>query len=138
MSVKEGIKMNWNLFRKRRQPEYLAVIEGTFHDEWRNLQYKLSELSIPEGTTVVNDGVYDYIFYGRSEDFQTVQIVESSESPVLTTKSLISSDDVILERPRAVYTKDGRVFVEKNMLSDAAYLETIPEMLYTTRENLLN
>ncbi len=125
--------------------EFNAVIEGTYHDEWSNLNYKIALLGVSEGVALLNDSIYKYKFYGITEDFQKIQKINYEIGNLETKIDFLGFCDGvalpyfggipnILERPRTVCTKDGRVFIEEHMLSDKAYLETVPSIIKNVGE----
>jgi len=128
-----------------KKEEFNAVIEGTYHDDWTQLHYKLAHIQVPEDTGVINDGMYKYHFYGKTTDFQSVQPI-NGEAKGLEAKIdlLCFSPGVvlpysggtpnILERPRTVCTKDGRIFIDESMLDNEDYLGVIPSMVQNAGE----
>ena len=118
-----------------------AVIEGSFQEGWKTLHYKIAELQIPTDTNLLNDGQYQYRLFGRTEDFQTI-IQFSGKGNILETRleSLSYCNGIILpiessvleydlERPRAVCMRDGRIFVDNDMLDDKLYLDAFQKIV---------
>ncbi|MBI2110464.1 hypothetical protein HYT51_01665 [Candidatus Woesearchaeota archaeon] len=134
----------WPLPKKERK-NFNAVVEGTYHDEWRNLNYKLTQIEVPEDTAVLNDGIYKYKLHGRTGDFKNVQIV-NGESGGLETKidflgfceGVVLPYDGgipnILERPRAVCMRDGRIYVDEHLATYESYVDAISSVVKTAGE----
>lgn len=121
-----------------------TVIEGTFQDEWYSLHYKIALLNIPEDVSVLDEGEYKnkYRLYGRTEDFKNIQQVmveEKNGSELKLDCGLWVCSGVvlpyvggipgILDRPRTVCTRDGRIFIEEDMIKNSIYLNVLPEIL---------
>lgn len=51
--------------------QFNAVIEGSYPSPWKDLFFKLANLSVPPEAGKVNDGTYTYLVVG-STDFRTV------------------------------------------------------------------
>jgi len=105
-----------------------AVIEGTFHDEWTRFNYKIVQIDVPVRTSVINDVTYKYglAAVARTKDFQSViETSEIAEEREVKIDSLGFCNGVVLpyrggipnllERPRTVFMRDGRIFVERHM-----------------------
>jgi hypothetical protein len=139
-----------NFIRKEEIVGFNSVIEGSYHDEWTTLNYKLADLNLQEDDAIINDGTYKYLFFGRTADFKSVDRILPLPENCLEIKidSLSFGSGIvlpfrggipnILERPRAISFKDGRIFIESNMISDARYLKAIPEILKTASELFAN
>jgi hypothetical protein len=121
------------------QGGFNAVIEGTFHDDWRNFHYKLARLDVPTGTTVINDGVYKYRFHLTSSDGRIIDRTRPPGSVEATTDFLGFCPGVVLpyrggtfsnhlERPRTVIMGDGRMFIEREMGKDVDYVKVAEEV----------
>ena len=119
------------LFSKKERKEFNAVIEGTYHDNWSNLNYKITQIEVPENTAVLNDGTYKYKLHGRTDDFENVQRV-NGEAGDLEAK--IDFLGFILERPRTVCMRDGRIFVDDHMITNKAYLDAVSSVVKTAGE----
>lgn len=118
----------WSIIRKLK---FNAVIEGTNQDEWSSLQYVTRRIKIPSNTTVVNDENYQFCLYGRTSDFQTVKPIRESTE---TLETKISPLVFTLERPRAICTRDGRIYVDRMMLKDKAYICALDTIVQTAKE----
>ncbi len=132
-------------FAKRERKDFSAVVEGTYHDEWRNLNYKITQIEVPENTTVLNDGAYKYKLHGRTDDFKNVQRVNEEtgdlearidflgfcKGVVLPYQGGIPN---ILERPRAICMRDGRVYIDEHLITDESYLSTVSSIVETAGE----
>jgi len=130
--------------------DFNAIIEGTYADEWRRHNLKITLLDIPKNTISLNDETYMYHLYGRTEDFKSIQrgVLEdgSSERDIVrkNIESLSWCPGIvlpyrggipnILERPRAVFMEDGRIFVEGNMVKDGLYLESLNKLVLQAGE----
>lgn len=118
----------WSIIRKLK---FNAVIEGTNQDEWSSLQYATRKMRIPSNTTVINDENYQFCLYGRTSDFQTVEPLEKS---IETLETKINPLVFALERPRAICMRDGRVYVDKTMTKDEAYIRALDKIVQTAKE----
>jgi len=92
-----------------------AVIEGTFHDEVCKYHLKLASLLIPEGVSVVDDGVYKYRILGRAADFKEIKEVKYEGDKQTNIKPLIFAGSAVVEKPRMFCLGDGRIFVEESI-----------------------
>ena len=129
----------------KRKNDFNAVVEGTYHDQWITLNFKITRIEIPENTAVLNDGVYKYRLHGRTDDFEHVQRVNGEsgdleakinflglyEGFVLPYKGGILN---ILERPRTVCMRDGRVYIDEDMAIDKFYLSAVPSIVKAAGE----
>jgi len=52
---------------KEEKEIFNAVIEGAYHDLWTDLNYKIAQLEVPEEVSVLNDGTYRYLLYGKTD-----------------------------------------------------------------------
>jgi hypothetical protein len=132
-------------FTKKERKDFNAVIEGTYHGELRNLNYKLVQLQIPEDAAILNDGIYRYKLHGKTEDFESIQKVNDGvgglevtidflgfcEGVVLPYKGGILK---ILEIPRTVCMRDGKVFIGEHMSMDKTYLDVFSSIVKTAGE----
>jgi len=132
-------------FTKKERKDFNAVVEGTYHDDWRNLNYKIAQIVVPEDTAVLNDGKYKYKLHGRTDDFENIQRVNGEagdleakidflgfcEGVVLPYKGGIPN---ILERPRAVCMRDGRIYVDEHMVTDESYVNAVSSVVKTAGE----
>lgn len=46
--------------------KFNAVVEGTYHDQWKTLNYRVIEIKIPEETAIINDGTFKYKLFGKN------------------------------------------------------------------------
>lgn len=124
-------------FTKKKIENFNVIIEGTFPDEWKNLNYKLAHIDIPEGTAVLNDGTYKYTLYGKTDDFKNIQRVQPGNlevkiDPLSLCKGIVLSEregiknNPLLDRPRTVCTRDGRVYIDKDMTTEKSYIKDVP------------
>ncbi|MBI2451512.1 hypothetical protein HYV50_00365 [Candidatus Pacearchaeota archaeon] len=122
-----------------KNPSFNVVIEETYHDEWRRLNYKLANLEIPQNAVQIADGAYNYGFYGKTKDFKKVDKVKE-ESLEFKVHGFIGFCDGIvlpfrggipniLERPRTLVFRDGRIFIEKGMMNDSKYMDMLESIL---------
>ncbi len=129
-----------------------AIIEGTFADDWSNFHHKLASLDIPAGIRMLSEGqegrYTHYVLYGIILPNRDPYKVIMETSPAEIVKPLSDLEGIVLpyaggsfphvlDRPRAVYLRDGRVFVECDMLKNDEYLDAIlssKEVERVTRE----
>ncbi len=112
--------------------DYNAIVEGVCADLTYKLNYKFVEIAIPQEAGILNDGVYTYQLYGNT-DFQTIEenggkIQEVSIDSLIFCKGPVVSftpPSRILEHPRAVIMRDGRVFVEQGEMGNVGYLKAL-------------
>lgn len=126
-----------------KKEKFNAVIEGTYYDDWTNLNYKIAQLQIPEHVTVLNDGHDTYNLFGETSDFQTFKTVGETVGLEAVIDFLGHCEGVVLpyrggfpfiDRPRTVCMRNGRIYVEKTMAASEAYLKMIPSILKTADE----
>lgn len=130
------VKM-FDLREEQKEPgteTFNAVIEGVYQNKGQELHYKIIQLQVPEGTLVLNDGVYRYKLYGKTEDFRRIQSCEvkgleatigslgSYPGIILLYKGGITG---VLNRPRGVFMRDGRIFIEDSTREDKGYIEKL-------------
>ena len=131
----------WPLIKKERK-DFNAVIEGTYHDDWSNLNYKIIQLDIPENIAILCDGTYKYKLYGRTQDFADVTKVNGAAGDLETKIDFLGFCEGvvfpygrgipnILERPRTVCMRDGRIFIDDQMITDQTYLDTVLAVVKT-------
>lgn len=133
-----------NFLEKREFAEFNSVIEGTYHDEWFLFHYKLANLSIPKNVSLINDGTNKYSFFGKTEDFISVDQNKKTDSLEIEVDSLSFGPGIvlpfrggipnILDRPRTISLRDGRIFVDEHMIIDEKYVKAIPEILQTANK----
>ncbi len=97
-------------FKKKKY--FNAVIEGTFHDEWYCFRYKLTRIDVPPDVEILDDGIYHYIL----RDSGLAEVVHEIEG-LLDCEGLVLGD-IFSNRPRSVFLRDGRVFVEEGLMHD--------------------
>ncbi len=121
-------------FLKRKNLNFNAVIEGSFQEGWKTLYYKLARLEVPQDVSVLNDKTYRYQLYGKTEDFNGISIavgngLEAKVPDLADCHGIVLSNEsdieFMLERPRAVCMRDGRIFVDINMMEDAQYMDAM-------------
>ena len=126
------------------------VVEGTESDDWKTLNYKVANIpyGVEEDAVLISDGVYRYGLYGKTEDFKTVKRQKPEEVGELEIKLedfLGFSPGVVLPfrggaavnilgRPRAICTRDGRVFIDDGMMKDREYLKVLPKIVESAKE----
>ena len=121
-----------------------AIIEGGSQGNWRDLNYKVARIKIPKEAYSLYDDTYKYVLYGKTEKFDDIKKSEHKEggleinlNSLTFSKGLIipfKEGDVILERPRSVCMKDGRIYIEEGMLKDEDYLEALSYVLDTANK----
>ncbi len=130
--------MNLLKILKRENPEVDTVVEGTYHDDWRKLHLKLVHLEVPEDVRTVKDGTYIYVLYGITEDFKTVQQRSAETTGEVEVESLafckgvINTGGRVLERPRSLVTRDGRVYVDESIRTSQKWYEESLDMIVET------
>jgi len=126
-------------FIKKGIKKFNVFIEGTYQDEWKRLNYKMAQIKVPKNTTVLNDGIYKYKLYGKTDNFEDIQKadegVENLETKIDSLgvcKGIVLQHGGLLphlERPRAVCMRDGRLYVDEHMIKDKAYVGSIQKIL---------
>lgn len=120
--------------------KFNAVIEGCFNDAWNNHHYKLAQLDIPSNISYLRDGVYIYKLYANTTDFKEIAEtngnLEDLEANILSLSSckgvIVSAwigKDNHLSRPRAIFLRDGRIFLEEVLYNNKSYTQTINSSL---------
>lgn len=104
-----------------------AVLEGAHHDEWHSFTYTGVEVDIPENVATVNIESYTFGLYGVTKDFKKVERVISNQEGAESNIKYSNSNAFGL-RPRSMYLRDGRVFVEKNMQNQTEYMRDISDV----------
>ena len=122
-----------NLLPKKN---FNAIIEGTEYDDWRSLKFKITYIEVPENTGVINDNTYKYLFYGKTENFHDVKKEENRNSLETKVGSFAFCQGVpaILGRPRSLIMRDGRVFIDSDMMAREDYLKAIEDVLEDAKE----
>ncbi|MEK6926781.1 MAG: hypothetical protein AABW50_05900 [Nanoarchaeota archaeon] len=143
------------IFKKRSN----AVIEGTDHESWSDLQYMALPLKISKDVSLINDGNYRFLFYGKANDFENVDRVDDKSRLEVKIDSLffpneciaidengkavygnnsdsfeIDATAIALERPRSIVLKDGRIFIEEDMLKKDSYLKVVPSIIKMSKK----
>ncbi len=125
------------------QKAFNAVIEGTEADDWRNFNFKITRLDIPENATVIDDRVYRYTLYGRTTDFKSIELAKKQQAGLETKVDFLGFCEGatlpyhggifpnVLGRPRTVVLQDGRVFTE---MGDDEYRKALPEIVKVAGE----
>ncbi len=134
-----------------QQKNFNVIIEGSYHDD-PGLHFKLAHLDIPEGTAVIHDGSYTYKCYEPDSDFQPVQKTagkkgkkktpprEEGEDLEATVEQLsLCAGPVLweeyrltpslLERPRTICFRDGRMYVDQDYAAIPEYVALLPKVL---------
>jgi len=129
---------------KEEKEIFNAVIEGAYHDLWTDLNYKIAQLEVPEEVSVLNDSTYRYLLYGKTDDFENIKTDSNADGLERKIDFLGFCEGVVLpymggipnllERPRAVCLRDGRIFVDEHMLTNSAYLKAIPSIVKAAGE----
>ena len=113
--------------------KFNAVVEGTYHDQWKTLNYRVLKIEIPEEITTLNDGTFKYKLFGKTDNFESIQKVEI-EGPEKEIDFVGFLCSWFLERPRTICTLDGRIFVEEEMLKDDQSVNALPEIVKTSKK----
>lgn len=99
-----------------------AVVEGTIDERvWGKLNYEITKLSIPFNVRNFSDGTYNY----RMVDLANFDLTEVTETLGYSDGVSFKDDERKLLTPRAIFLKDGRVFVEEKMIGDKIYLDAV-------------
>lgn len=139
-----------------QQKNFNVIIEGSYHDD-PGLHFKLAHLDIPEGTAVIHDGSYTYNYYEPDSDFRpvplqpvqktagkrgkkktppkeegedleaTVEQLSRCAGPVLGERDCFTSS--LLERPRTICFRDGRMYVNQEYAAIPEYVALLPKVL---------
>jgi len=125
-----------------------AVVEGISCNFRESSCYKLVLLNIPEKVEILNDGVYNYDLHYKAEDFRIVrdlfpdEVIRGLEARVnflgLCEGIIFSinrrSFGRMLDRPRAVFMRNGRIYIERSLRHDEAYLKgKVPSIIGVVR-----
>jgi len=130
---------------KRGIPASYTIVEGTNAGDMYDSIFKLIGLDVANDTNILNDRINRYLFYGtitnsglnidssflNPKETGIGQPLSSYPGAILTeyTESKISSN-AVLEYPRAVFLKDGRIFIRENLNQD--YLKWLPDICRLT------
>lgn len=134
-----------------QQKNFNAIIEGSYQDD-PGFHFKLAQLEIPAGTTVIHDGSYTYNYYEPDSDFQPVpktkgkrgkkktppreegkdleamvETLSLCAGPVLGERDCFT--DSLLERPRTICFRDGRMYVDQEYAAIPKYMALLPRVL---------
>lgn len=112
-----------------KKQENYVVVEGIFHDDLRS-NYKVVCLDIPKDAGILNDGNYNLNLYGRI-NFGKVKKFQFPEKARLECR--IDSLFPHIEMPRAIITKDGRIFINRTKISEKEYLKKLPLIIKTAK-----
>jgi len=133
----------WPFIKKRK--DFNVVVEGTYHDDWINLNYKIAQIDVSEDTAVLNDGIYKYKLHGRTDDFENIQRTNDEAGDLEAKIGFLGFCEGVvlpysggipnfLERPRAVCMRDGRIYVDEHMATDESYVNAISLVVKTAGE----
>ena len=116
----------------KEKDEISAVIEGGYQDDWGTFHYQgTTLLQVPQNINSINDNAEGiYKLYATTKDFKTfelVQVVQEGLEAKLEILPFLPLNRIDI--PRTVFTKDGRIFINKTMLKDEAYLKWLPEIM---------
>jgi len=114
----ESLKEAYKKLKERNFPN--VVIEGIDHTSRKYLKpVRLKEM--PQ-VLILNDGSYKYhLVKQKNEYLQAVSEYKRKEAEIET---LIFE----VEKPRALFTKDGRIFIEEGMRKSEWYLQNIEDI----------
>lgn len=129
----------WPFIKKERK-DFNALVEGTYHDNWKNLNYKLVQINVSEDVAVLNDGIYKYKLHGRTDNFKKIERTNGETGDLETKIDFLGFCEGVvlpyrggipsfLERPRAVCMRDGRVYIDEHMVTDRLYMDAIPSVI---------
>lgn len=117
---------------EKKQENYvvIAVIEGMRHDRTKSA-YEHDYLNIPKDAGILYDGNYT-LNLGGKVNFDEIGKFRFSEQKGLEHK--INPLFLYIEMPRAIIAKDGRIFINKNVISEKEYLEKLPTIIQTAKQ----
>lgn len=121
--------------------DFNAVIEGGYSHGERHLYFKIDRIEVPENARVLDDGTLKYLLVGRARNFEDFQIIngeadglESQVSSLCLGGFVLELGIPVLEKPRALCMRDGRIYIEESMKLDRAYLEVLSSVVQTAGE----
>lgn len=110
------------LSRQKIEP-FNALVESTAHDTTRLLCYSLHYIEVPENVGILRRENWEgeYRLYGRTENFLDLDL--NGRNGDLETATITLD---MLDSPRTLVLKDGRVFVSPHSASFKFYERAIP------------
>lgn len=126
---KQGINKN----KTEEQQGFNVIVEGSYSGVTKDAGLKIMRFEVHEDAASINDGEYRYVFYGKTDDFENIKKVPSEVSGLEVKINPLSSilgivleaRTVFLPRPRTVYIRDGRIFVEEYMRNEESYMSAV-------------
>jgi hypothetical protein len=123
------------LISKKPKPVLPKVIlEGAHYGSWSELRYTEYSLDVPENISAIHDEDNTYAFYGQTEDFQNI-CKEEQNSSVLEIADSINFR-IFHGTCRAIYVKDGRIFINQDILDNKDYMSNIESLVMGFKEIL--
>lgn len=105
-----------------------VVIEGAYSDTFSQLNFEISYIKIPKDVEVLNDGENKYSLYANTHNFLDIELVGENRCDLeLNVGSFSRSNFLVLGpvniplEPRAVCTRDGRIYLGEHMKDHLIY-----------------
>ena len=112
-----------------------AVVEGNSHYNLKIPLFKLVNLEIPENVFLIDDTSRRFNFYGVTNDFKKIERRDLDVGTFKRVDRLSLCPGIVLpyrgefksllENPRTVILKDGRVFVENGIRRNLEYMRLL-------------
>ena len=109
-----------------------AVIEGTSHYNLGRPLFKLANLEIPENVFLIYDTSFKFHLYGATKDFKEIERANLNVGTFKRVDELSVCSGIVLpyrgefksllENPRTVLLRDGRIFVKEGMKRNSEYM----------------
>lgn len=115
-------------------PPKKVILEGAHYGSWSELRYTEYVLDVPENVALIQDEDNTYVLYGRTTDFQNID-TEKQGSEVLQVKDSINFR-IFHGTARAIYVRDGRIFINQEILDNTAYMSKVGNLVMGFKELL--
>jgi hypothetical protein len=92
------------------------IVEGTFENDLGRSYYNAVPGEVPEGVTKISDGWYENVLIARTKGFKGFEKVPCEGGLEWTINSSAEEGTGFIECPRAIFTLDGRCYVNRCVL----------------------
>ncbi len=83
-------------FNETQINSFDAVVEGAHQHKWKDLNYKIVRLQVPENTGILDDRNYKYRLHGRTKNFKNIQRVNGEAGDLEFAVGFLGSCDGVV------------------------------------------
>ena len=131
--------------RTRTTSKFNAIIEGAYPEELRNTRWKLVNIAVPPDAGTILARRERFVHHSAANKTGLTPIKNKGSAHRLEDIARMPGiicpalDDVRYKperyQPRAICLKDGRVYINKRLLQDSAYMgENLPALVSMAKE----